>query len=100
MERVGLSSCVTLYEYYIQDNSLLFVYGQEKVFKYVDRTATFDPNNQIVSMECRFYFESNKLLKSNFTGQTRCSESPSEGNASTLLGDAKKYIAQLKSNYE
>jgi hypothetical protein len=96
VEWVGLSSCIKLHEYYLQNNSLLFVYGQEKVFKYDDSTGTFNYDIQTVSQECRFYFNKNKLLEANFTGQTRCSQQPSDADAIDLLANCKEYISQLK----
>lgn len=96
VERVGFSSCVTTFEYYMQNNSLLFVYGQEKVFKYDDSISTFNSNIQTIGMECRFYFDNNKLVQSKLTGQTRCSQQPSDADATNLLADCKKYIEQLK----
>src|SRR5690349_19278478 len=57
VEWVGLSSCISIYEYYLQNGSLIFVYGQEKVFKYDDETNTFDYNIQTVSTESSYYFD-------------------------------------------
>lgn len=94
--RVGLSSCVTNYEYYLQDNILIFVYGQEKVFAYVDSTGSFDYTTQTLGMECRFYFDNGKLMKSKFTGQTRCSNPPSDTQAPELLADSRRYLELLK----
>jgi hypothetical protein len=96
LEWVGLSSCVTNYEYYIRDGNLIFVYGQEKIFPYVDSTATFDYSTQTVSMECKFYFDNDKLIKSKFTGQPRCSNEPSDAHAPDLLDTSKRYLELLK----
>ncbi|WP_018343677.1 hypothetical protein [Cytophaga aurantiaca] len=78
VERIGLSSCVDINEYYIQDNKLIFVYAQGKEFKYIDSSATFNSSFQTVTMECRFYFQEDKLLKSVLSGSTRCEGKPSE----------------------
>jgi hypothetical protein len=96
VEWVGLSSCTSIYEYYFQDNIFIFVYGQEKVFAYVDSTDAFDYTKQTVRMECRFYFDNGKLIKSKFNGQTRCSNPPSDAQAPDLLADSKKYFELLK----
>jgi len=98
VERIGLSSCTSLYEYYLQDNVLLFVYGQEKVFAYEESTGSFDYTNQKTGMECRFYFDKSKLIQSKFTGQTRCSDPPSDTQAADLLADSKRYAALLKNS--
>ncbi|HSY60619.1 MAG TPA: hypothetical protein VK796_02035 [Cytophaga sp.] len=76
VEHIGLSSCVDITEYYIQDNKLIFVYTQGKEFEYVDRLASYNLNLQKVTMECRFYYQDDKLLKSVLTGSTRCSGQP------------------------
>lgn len=94
--QVGLSSCVTNYEYYFQDDILLFVYGQEQVFAYVDSTGSFDYTTQTLGMECRFYFDDGKLIASKFTGQTRCSNEPSDTQAPDLLAESKRYSELLK----
>lgn len=93
---VGLSSCVTNFEYYLQNNSLIFVYGQEKVVQYVDSIASFDWSKQTLGMECRFYFDNGKLIQSKFTEQTRCSNPPSDTQAPDLLADSKRYLTLLK----
>jgi hypothetical protein len=95
IEYVGLSSCTSIYEYYLQDTTLIFVYGQEKVFKYNESLNTFDPNIQTVAMECRFYFDKGKLIKSKVSGQPRCSDIPTDADSTNLLADCKKYLGQL-----
>jgi len=57
IEWVGFSNYISIYEYYIQNNSLIFVYGQEKVFKYDSKTDSFDYNIQTVVSEKLFYLE-------------------------------------------
>jgi hypothetical protein len=96
VERVGLSSCVSNYEYYICDGALIFVYGQEKVFPYLDSTNTFDYKTRAVSMECRFYFDKGNLIESKFAGQPRCSNEPSDAQASDLVSRSKRYSELLK----
>jgi hypothetical protein len=46
-------------------------------------------------MECRYYFENNKLIKSKFIGEPRCSNIPSDSDAKELLADCKKYLTKL-----
>lgn len=96
VERIGLSSCVSIYEYYLQNDLVIFVYGQEKVFPYDNETGLFDYQNQILGMECRFYFEKAKLIGSKFDGQTRCANEPSDSQASDLLASCKRYSGLLK----
>ena len=85
VERIGLSSCVNTTEFYLQDNKLIFVYTQGKEFKYVDSLATFNSRIQTVTMECRFYFHNNKMIKSILTGSTRCGGQPSDSWAKNYL---------------
>jgi hypothetical protein len=96
VEWVGLSSCISIYEYYFHNNSLIFVYGEEKDFKYNDSTATFDANKQTVAMECRYYFDNDKLIRAQFIGSPRCGTQPTEADAPHLIAESKQFAAQLE----
>ena len=96
VEWVGLSSCISLYEYYLQNGLLIFAYGQEKVFPYDNHTGLFDYQKQILGMECRFYFDKGKLINSKFNGQTRCAFAPSDSQAPDLLASCKRYSSLLE----
>ncbi|MEO7210541.1 MAG: hypothetical protein ABIY35_06330 [Chitinophagaceae bacterium] len=91
-EFIGLSSCVNTTTYYLKDNKLIFVYTQGKEFQYVDSIATFNSSIQTVTMECRFYFENDKMIESIFKGATRCGGPPLDSWAKNYLDDTTRYI--------
>ena len=95
IEWIGFSNSVFSYEYYLQNYSLIFVYGQEKVFKYNESTDTFDSNIQTVTMECRYYFDNDKLIKSEFSGQLEGNSTPSDADATHLLDICNQYSTLL-----
>ena len=72
IERVGLSSCVNITEYYFDDSNLIFVYAIGREFLYVDSLAAFDASSQSTTMECRFYFNDGEVIHKILHGQTRC----------------------------
>ena len=76
IERIGLSSCVNITEYYFQNSQLVFASVQGREFAYVDSTASFDPGVQDVTLEARFYFHENNLVKADLKGSTRCGGAP------------------------
>ncbi len=92
VEWIGLSSCINITEYYFKDDTLIFAYTQGKVFQYIDSTASFNYNVQNIVMECRFYFDNNKLIKSIFNGSTVCSGEPSDSWAKNYQSDCEEYI--------
>ena len=96
VERIGLSSCVNTTEFYLKDNKLIFTYIQGKEFKYVDSLATFNSSIQTVTMECRFYFYKDKMIKSILTGSTRCGGEPSDSWAKMCLNTCAEYIETFK----
>lgn len=96
IEWVGLSNYVSIYEYYIQNNSLIFVYAQEKAFKYDDKSDSFDYNNSIVTCEKRYYFKNEKLIKSKFTGQSCNPNRTTNNDSNILLADCEKYLKLFK----
>jgi hypothetical protein len=92
IEWVGLSNYTSIYEYYLYNNSLIFVYGQEKVFKYDNKTDSFDYNIQTVICENRYYFNNEKLINSEFSGETRNPKRATNDYSNNLLVDCKKYL--------
>jgi hypothetical protein len=96
MEWIGLSSCIRITEYYLQSHHLIFTYTQEKDFAYSESLKTFDPQKQILKMECRFYFENDKMIKNIFKGESRCSGKPEVEWSKTYLQECYKYQKLLK----
>ena len=92
-EFIGLSSCVNNTTYYLKDNKLIFAYTQGKEFQYVDSIATFNSSIQTVTMECRFYFENGKMIKSIFKGATRCGGPPLDSWAKNCMDNTTRYIS-------
>jgi hypothetical protein len=97
MEWIGLSSCISVTEYYIQSHKLIFAYTQEKDFAYNANLNSFDSQKQVVTMECRFYFENDKLIKNIIKGESRCGGMPSKDWAKNYLDDCSRYEKLLKS---
>ncbi len=76
VEWIGLSSCVNITEYYLQDNKLIFAFTKGSESPYIDSLETFDHSKLIKTMECRFYFDNNKTIKTILNGATRCGGQP------------------------
>jgi hypothetical protein len=90
IERVGLSSCVMITEYYFQNSQLVFVSSQGLEFGYVDSTSSFDPGVQDVTQEARFYFHERHLVLSDLKGSTRCGGAPAEEWALVYQTEAQR----------
>jgi hypothetical protein len=71
VERVGISFCIRIFEYYFWDGKLIFVYELEIDPLYNDSTGTLDWNNQKIVFEGRYYFDNDKLIESKIIGQKR-----------------------------
>lgn len=95
-EWIGLSSCIRVTEYYLQSHHLIFTYTQEKDFAYSDSLKTFNPQKQILKMECRFYFENDKMIKNIFNGESRCSGKPKVEWSKSYLQECFKYEKLLE----
>ena len=91
VEWIGLSSCINITEYYLQSGKLIFTYTEGKEFAYNDSLKTFNPQKQTVTMECRFYFENDELIKDIFKGQSRCSGKPKAEWSKTYLQECTRY---------
>jgi len=76
IEWIGLSSCVNITEYYLQNNKLIFVFIKGSESPYIDSLETFDHSKLIKKMECRFYYDDNKMVKAILSGATRCGGQP------------------------
>jgi len=76
IEWIGLSSCVNITEYYLQENKLVFAYTKGSESPYIDSLEAFDHSKLIKTMECRFYFDNDKIIKTILTGATRCGGQP------------------------
>ena len=85
IEWIGLSSCVNITEYYLQDNKLIFVFTKGSESPYIDSLETFDHSRLIKTMECRFYYNNNKLIKTILKGATRCGGQPNKDWAKDYL---------------
>ena len=96
VETVYLSSCINVTEYYIQSNKLIFVYTFGKEFQYIDSSATFNSNSQSVTMECRFYFDNGKMIKSILKGSTRCGGQPDISWATDYMNECSRYKTLLQ----
>ena len=85
VEWIGLSSCVNITEYYLQDNKLIFAFIKGSESPYIDSLETFNHSKLIKTMECRFYFDNNKTIKTILNGATRCGRQPKKDWAKDYL---------------
>ena len=90
-EWIGLSSCFNTTEYYLQDGKLIFSYTKGSQSPYNDSTQTFDYDKLSMTMEYRFYFDKDKLIKSVLQGSSRCSGEPNNAMAKTVLQECERY---------
>ena len=97
VEKIYLSSCINMTGYYLKDNKLIFVYTQGKEWSFNEQLNKFDPKKISLKMECRFYFENSKSIKSILEGTTRCSEKPNAGWAQNYVDNLLLYRKKLGS---
>jgi hypothetical protein len=95
-EWIGLSSCINITEYYLQSNKLIFTYTEGSEFAYNDSSESFDYKKSVRTMECRFYFENGKLIKSILKGESRCSGKPDAGWSKDNFSACSRYQKLLK----
>jgi hypothetical protein len=95
IEWIGLSRCNNITEYYLQNNRLVFAYTEGQDFTFGDSSSAIASNILSNALECRFYFDNDKLVKSIMKGSTACSGEPSIEWAKQDLDDCKKYIKLL-----
>jgi hypothetical protein len=94
-EIVGLSSCENKTMYYLKDNKLIFTYTRGTEDANIDNTENSGAN-YVFKMECRFYFDNGKVIKSILKGETICSGKPLESDAKTYQKECSRYIKLLK----
>jgi len=70
-ERVGLSYCVTSFEYYFLNGKLIFVYEKEDDFPYNEKLGSLDYTKTDKVFEGRYYFNENKMIESKIIGEKR-----------------------------
>lgn len=97
-EWIGLSSCINITEYYLQTDKLIFAYTEGSEFAYNDSLESFDYKKPVRTMECRFYYENGKLIKSILKGESRCSGKPDQEWSKENLSDCSRYQKLLKNN--
>ena len=90
VQRVVLSSCVIITEYYLDRSRPIFVRDQGVEFAYVDSTASFDPSVQNVTMEGRFYYRDNDAAPVSLTGSTRCGGAQTKEWAAIHLDEVER----------
>lgn len=91
VEFIGLSSCVNITDYYFKESKLIFVYVTGKEFLYVYSLSTFNSNIQSVTMEYRFYFNNEKMVKKILKGQTRCSGQLGANWSTDFIAETNRY---------
>jgi hypothetical protein len=95
VEWIGLSSCVNVTEYYLQNNQLIFTYTKGSESPYIESSQSFDQSKFKKTMDCRFYFDNGKLVKSIFFGATRCGGKPTDALAKDDLEECSRDIKLL-----
>ena len=97
VDKIYLSSCINITEYYIKNKRLIFAYSQGKEWFYNEKNNKFDPKRICLKMECRFYYENSKLIKSILNGRTRCSGEPNVAWAKNYIDNFNGYQKKLRS---
>lgn len=95
VEKIYLSSCISITEYFLKSGRLIFAYEQGKEWYYNEQLNKFDPKTITLKMECRFYYENSKMINSILKGQTRCSGEPNSDWAKNYLDNLKLYRKKL-----
>lgn len=92
MEWVGLSSCEQVTAYYFSGSELVFVEVKGAESAYIDSTGSFDHRVQHTTMENRFYYQGDTVVKSELTGSTGCAGTPVQEWAAEYRTRAYKYL--------
>ncbi len=95
-EWVGLSSCINITDYYLQSGKLIFTYTEGSEFAYNDSLESFDYKKLVRTMECRFYYENGKLIKSILKGESRCTGKPVPEWSKDYQSECSRYQKLLK----
>jgi len=69
--RVGISHGKQLFEFYFQNDRLIFVFEKFEQFVYDEKKEAFDYENPETTFEGRYYFNNNKLIEQVTTGHNR-----------------------------
>ncbi|PWB38388.1 MAG: hypothetical protein C3F02_03475 [Parcubacteria group bacterium] len=93
VERLGLSYGVKTYEYYFSNEQLVLVDEKEEDFPDTDNTGSLDYTKVELAFEGRYYFDGDKLIDKQITGQKRFFDNSTEPSFITL---AKQNIQLLK----
>jgi hypothetical protein len=96
IERIGFSSCVRTFEYYLWDGQLIFVYEKEEDFPYVGSTGTLDYTKLELVFEGRYYFDDGKAIETKMTGQKRIANDKDTDIEKELVARAKQNVDSLK----
>ena len=91
VEKIYLSSCININEYYLKSGILIFAYAQGKELYYNEQLNKFDPKKITLKMDCRFYYENSKMINSILKGHTRCSGEPNSDWAKNYVDNLKLY---------
>lgn len=91
-EIIGLSRCENNTTYYIKNNKLIFIHIQGKQ----DMSETGTRFNYKLRMECKYYFDKGKLIKSIAKGSTICQGEPDEDLYKESLEGFSEYYKLLK----
>lgn len=92
---VGLSSCKDVSLYFFEQGALIFVYEKEDGFVYDEEKNEFDHNKTQHLMDCRFYLDHDKIIKTLISGNARCTVTPTGKTAVDLINECSHYIALL-----
>jgi hypothetical protein len=92
MEWVGLSSCEQVTAYYFSGSELVFVEVKGSESAFIDSTGSFDHRVQRTTMEARFYFQRDEVLKAEMSGSTRCGGAPGTDGATAYRMRATKFV--------
>ncbi|MFT3705773.1 MAG: hypothetical protein QM802_25615 [Agriterribacter sp.] len=93
VEWVGLSNKVIQHEYYLNKDSLIFVYSTESLYKYSDTAKGFEIPSLEKGSIGRFYFAKDKLVDRVLNYKQ--SSGATEKESLELLAASKKYLKLL-----
>lgn len=95
VEKIYLSSCINITEYYLKSGILIFAYVQGKQWYYNEKLNEFDPKRTTLNMESRFYYENSQLINSILKGQNKCSGQPNSEWAKNYVDNLKLHQQKL-----
>ncbi len=92
---VGLSTCKDVSQYFFEQGALIFAYEKEDGFVYDEVKNDFDYHKTQHLMDCRFYFDHDKIIKTLISGNARCNVTPTGKTAVDIINECSRYIALL-----